>query len=754
MKKNIALIIIYLLVCVQLHAQLIKGKVVDEHNVPIPLVNVALLSEGDSTLIKGVVTDKDGVFNIESHNHSNLLRFSFIGYQNFYKTCIENDVGVIKMKEISTELSGVTVKAKRPTIKMSLDKVTVDISNSYLQHLGKVTDILKRIPGLTSNFQLLEGGSPTFVLNGKVTTVQELAAIPSSEIKRIIVDSSPSAEYSASNKGVVYITTKTLLSNTLSSELSNTSVFARHYMDMVDLTINERYKKVTNLLTVGYSYIKSTQIDNTTETVYLPQQTIESAKERRTHSKGNIFNCFYSMDWDINKRHSMGIQYTGNVSRTNEYEPTLQTMNGNEMAFFQWKDGNNYMHSTSINYNNKIDATRNLSFVADYTFQYSHDTGLADINPVVKTNSEGRYHITGARLSYRTQRKWADLSMGVFGSTMSSTGAYLYNTDAEDYKTNESLIGAYFSLSKRFKGFYLQGGLRMETNSRKLETNTSGMFTDSTEWHFFPNLVMKKNLTKNSSIGLSIGQTIARPSFNDLNPGLYYYDAISYSAGNPQLKPSITTNLKVSYQYNNFHTSVVYNKNKNKIIQLPIWTDVSIDNKNIKWIPINFDKSSTIVATAIYHYSLGPIQGDITGSFTKPFVKANYLGNEYSCGKPSWYFSVDGQWALSSYSMFAFDGSYDSGGNSTLFNHEQSWTMNLTYMHRLFKDKFTLLVAFNDVFHTDHGNNWTMKYNNIKTSMHTNGDTRSLIVKLSYNLGKLQLDKNKQTASKELLDRL
>ena len=169
-------------------------------------------------------------------------------------------------------------------------------------------------------------------------------------------------------------------------------------MDMVDLTINERYKKVSNLLTVGYSYIKSTQIDNTTETVYLPQQTIESAKERRTHSKGNILNCFYSMDWDINKRQSMGIQYTGNVSRTNEHEPTLQTMNGSEMAFSQWKDGNNYMHSTSINYNNKIDATRNLSFVADYTFQHSHDTGLADIYPVVKTNSEGRYHIAGARL--------------------------------------------------------------------------------------------------------------------------------------------------------------------------------------------------------------------------------------------------------------------------------------------------------------------------------------------------------------------
>ena len=80
--------------------------------------------------------------------------------------------------------------------------------------------------------------------------------------------------------------------------------------------------------------------------------------------------------------------------------------------------------------------------------------------------------------------------------------------------------------------------------------------------------------------------------------------------------------------------------------------------------------------------------------------------------------------------------------------------MNLTYMHRLFKDKFTLLVAFNDVFHTDHGNNWTMKYNNIRTTMDTSGDTQRLIVKLSYNFGKLKLDSSKKIASKEFLNRL
>lgn len=459
------------------------------------------------------------------------------------------------------------------------------------------------------------------------------------------------------------------------------------------------------------------------------------------------------MNWEICKRQSLGVQYTGNIGKSNINEPTKQIKNGKEMIFSQIKNGGEYMHSASVNYNNTIDSTRNLSFIADYTLKHSDDKGLADASPSVNTNSRGDYHIAGARLSYNSRRKWANIAMGTFCSTMSNKGEYTYNTDAEKYNTHENLFGAYLSLSKQFKGFYLQGGLRMEADHRKLETNTSGVFTDSTEWRLFPNLVMKKSLTEKSSIGLSVGQTISRPSFGDLNPGLYYYDAISYKVGNPQLKPSITTNVKLSYNYGDFFSSVAYNRIQNKIIELPVWTDKSKDNKNIKWMPKNFEKASNIVATAVYYYSFGPIQGDITGSFTQPFVKANYLGEEHFWNKPSWYFGVNAQSPLSHHSLVALNGSFDSGGVSTLFEHENSWTINITYMHQLLRDKLTLIVALNDIFHTDRGNNWIMKYNNIKTTMHTNGDTRYLMVKLTYNLGKLQLDDSKKTASKELLNR-
>jgi hypothetical protein len=47
-----------------------------------------------------------------------------------------------------------------------------------------------------------------------------------------------------------------------------------------------------------------------------------------------------------------------------------------------------------------------------------------------------------------------------------------------------------------------------------------------------------------------------------------------------------------------------------------------------------------------------------------------------------------------------------------------------------------------------------MKYNNIRTTMDTNGDTQRLVVKLSYNFGTLKLDSTKKSASKDFLNRL
>ena len=604
--------------CTQKSTLRYKGRIVDERGNAAEYATIALLSPIDSTIVGQGVSNENGYFVIPSNYRKVLARITYIGYKTVNRIFNNTEMGIIRLQPKTMTVKGVVVKSKRNTVKVELNKITVDVAHSYLQYMGKVTDVLGMIPGLTSDLQLLEGGTPTFVLNGRPVSMAELKAISASQVNKIVVDSNPTVEYSASNKGVVYITTKTALGNTLSTELSNTSIFARNYVDMANVSINEKYKKVSNILTAGFSYLSTTQIDKTTETVFLPQKDIESAKERHTIGNARTFEWFYSMNWEISRQQSFGFQYTGNIGNTHIKEPTWQTMNGTEMTFNQKKRGADYLHSASVNYRNEIDSTRTLSIIADYAQNHSDETGLAATVPAVTTASEGKYHIGGTRLSYNSRRKWANVSMGLFFSTMNNKGNYAYNADVETYDTHESLYGAYLSLSRQFSSFYLQGGLRMEADHRKLETGVSGAFTDSTEWKLFPNLVAKKQLTAKSSVGLSVGQTIGRPSFSNLNPGLYYYDAISYKVGNPQLKPNVTTNIKLSYNYGNLLASVAYNRSKDRIVDLPFWTETSVDNKNIKFMPVNFNKSENIVATALYNFSIGPVQVDLTGSFVQP----------------------------------------------------------------------------------------------------------------------------------------
>ena len=757
-KSKTINIIIFLLILsfssLQLSAQNIKGQVTDEQQRPLLCANVLLLTVKDSTLIKGTVTNEQGRFELSAPEVPYIIKISFIGYKAYYLNNGEGNIGTIQLKPNSNLLNEVVVKGRRPTIKVGLNKIEVNVSNSYLKYMGKATTILRKIPGLTKDLQLLEGGSPTFVLNGKPVDVKELATIPSSEIKKIIVDSSPNVEYSATCKGVVYITTIKALENTLSTEISNSSLFARHYMDVADFTLNEKFKNISNLLSIGFSYLNTTQIDNTTEKVFLPTNTIYSTKERHTHGQGNVLAWFYAMNWELSNKHSWGIQYSGNIGNVHTAEPTIQKMNAQSMNYTQSKREVSYIHNIGINYKYSFNKMSSLRFIADYAHYKSDNTGFANAIPEVKTNSSGMYNIAGAKLTYNTKAKWGNFSTGAFTSTMRNNGGYSYNKEEEGYKTRETLYGAFTSYSKRIKKFLVQVGLRVEADKRRLESHEKGMFLDSTEWKVFPNLVVNRELTKKSSIGLSIGQNIRRPSYANLNPSINYYDAISYKVGNPQLRPCISNNIKLSYNVGNLMTSVAYNYSRNTIMELPYWKDKGIDNKNIEWRPVNFVKSSSIVATAIYSYGFGPIQGDISFYYSKPFMKATFLDEERTWNKPNYNVNLSAQCPISKTSIIAFDGSFDSAYSGKVTNHRSSWTLNLTYMQQLWKEKLTLLVVVNDIFHTDKSNTWVMEYNNIRTTMDSNFDTQYLMVKLNYNFGKLKLDKSKKSASKDIIDRL
>ena len=96
----------------------IKGRVLDENNVPLDFVNVVLYC--DSTFVAGGISDAEGLFSIPTDADCDLTaKVSFAGYETISSNVPQSgDMGVISLFPSAVELGEVVVKATRPSSSM------------------------------------------------------------------------------------------------------------------------------------------------------------------------------------------------------------------------------------------------------------------------------------------------------------------------------------------------------------------------------------------------------------------------------------------------------------------------------------------------------------------------------------------------------------------------------------------------------------------------------------------------------------
>jgi hypothetical protein len=104
------------------HKRIISGKVVDATGTALPGVNVVI-----SGTTKGVVTDVEGMFRIETENPEDILQFSYIGYKEEKLAVGKNDTLLIAMNEEVNSLDEVVVVGygvrKKSMLTSSVSKV-------------------------------------------------------------------------------------------------------------------------------------------------------------------------------------------------------------------------------------------------------------------------------------------------------------------------------------------------------------------------------------------------------------------------------------------------------------------------------------------------------------------------------------------------------------------------------------------------------------------------------------------------------
>ena len=136
-KMRIFLVLFFYVVSINSFAQKgqVVGKVVDnQSNASISYATISLLHLGDSSFLKGVISDEQGKFKIENIflNQSYLLRVTFIGYKTLFKNIDFKNDKLINLNEVVISpsaklLDGVEVRSDQPMVTFEIDKKVINV---------------------------------------------------------------------------------------------------------------------------------------------------------------------------------------------------------------------------------------------------------------------------------------------------------------------------------------------------------------------------------------------------------------------------------------------------------------------------------------------------------------------------------------------------------------------------------------------------------------------------------------------------
>lgn len=141
-----------------LHAQIsslqIQGKITDTLHASLPSATVLLLDPVDTSLISYARTNNDGEFVFKNLKKAKyIVKSTYLGFiPSMILVDVQDgkskDMGVVKLKEIASELMEVVIKAAKAPISIRGDTIEYDASTFKVPEGSTVEDLLRRLPGL------------------------------------------------------------------------------------------------------------------------------------------------------------------------------------------------------------------------------------------------------------------------------------------------------------------------------------------------------------------------------------------------------------------------------------------------------------------------------------------------------------------------------------------------------------------------------------------------------------------------------
>ena len=624
----------------------ITGRLISADSQAVVSANVALLKNTDSLPGKTITTDSKGNFRFENTEAGIYrLRVTNIGYQTWNSLLFEISVteaiknfGTIILIEDKKQLAEVVVRAEKPLYQQKPEGIIVNVENSILTKGSSALQVLERSPGVVINHRdnsiELNGKSGVMVmLNGKLMrmsmeqVVTLLSGMSADDISAVELLTTPPASYDAEGSaGLINIVLKKNKKQGTNGRVSLTAGYG--YKEKGTGSINLSHNTTNMILYGSYTFSR----DRTYSNMYV------ASSQNMPFLGGDVFvtgwfttkmlrnnhDATAGIDLKLNPKTTIGSSITYNNSRSSGNTFTDAGYNVLPDSLLQFtgnNSGNNYWNNliNSVYMEKSLRQGEKINITADYLYfnnnahynvqssfinKHGMQAGADEIlfSPGQKGFANTTIKVGVARIDYIKQlSKKTKLESGVKGAYTESqslsgiesllNGVWTSNNQTSNHILMKEGIGAaYVSFNSQInQSTDLTLGVRYEYSLTNMDNSKSGdNIANRKLGTLFPSIFFSKQVNDNSELQLSYTKRISRPTYNDLASYVGYSDPTAVYTGNPFLKPTITNNIKLGYNYKDFSFSLLFSRDINAITRYqlsesPARDMLLISPQNLEW---------------------------------------------------------------------------------------------------------------------------------------------------------------------------
>lgn len=765
------------------YSQVVKGITLDSSNTPIPFATLAFLNKSDSTIINGIISDENGVFEIKVDTGIYLLKTSAIGFDtkccdlvSIQSNSIDNSIKVILSKSPQT-LNEITVNAIRSTVEFKNGNITVNIENSPLAKGNTVYDLFFKMPGVSVDNNLIYlNGKPgvSIMIDGRLQQISNsqllnlLKSMNAEAIEKIELFKNPPAKYDASGtSGIINIKTKK--SKVKGFNGSTYTSFSQGFYPRTSGGILFNYKSNRILffsnLDFNYNYY---HVDASFDRKFTTDSSItELITENVMKELESGLNYKIGTDWSINKNNIVGFKVEGGPGSFVSNSTGITRIHGENTLNFDHLNSivNNPDKWLSNNFNlnseHHFDSLGTvLNFSSDYTLlseivssnikNIYMDKNNMEVLPsnMFRNNNDNKTVIFASKVDFNKYiNDKTSVQFGAKTSYIKTENNYIFerydnaslgfNNDtslSNNYLYEEQTYAAYINVDRKYKNVNLQLGIRAENTNLEGRNTNKGFQLKQSYYNLFPNVSLEYSPSEKHNFQANFNRRIDRPQYGDLNPFRYFRDQYQFYEGNPFLLPHYSNNIELSHSFKKIITnSLTYTRIENVMLHYTSQDDsTKIFTESIKNMRMN-----NIISYLMY------IQKDLT-SWWRTSLNANisYIeyqgdinGERFKTASLFYNPSLINTFLLPKSTKIEILSFFRSGKNNGLVQVRPRWMITLAVKKSFLDGKLDCSIGIDDIFYTGYFRTWA-KFKNQDWNYKVTQDTRRLTISINYNFGK------------------